>query len=244
MLFTELSTIAFAWMVDQIKPHIGIGTSYLHYELYARENIRGYVNMKVAYRKKQVEAADEAYKRSTAGQRYGQLFSTMVNAVRHPISAYSGYENGSDLQEKSNFDWGTGTIIDSYTLMYKLGNGEKLRTPGQYAQDPKSKGPGNTFEEIHPTVGYRMKMMQNADEKSRYHPAGREDVQRRKNAQGTWEYVFGDVVLPEYKLKPTPVFGDDDEWYKKENQAVFERVLVDWSGENARKYLEELDKGN
>lgn len=232
LILAELSTISFAWMVDQVRPYLSIDPIKFGVEQAARCGLLEEVNNKLAKERDRIAADIEAYKHSTILERYTKLFKSATDAVRHPIAAYnSSSENEVNLREKS-YDWGTGQIIDSYTMMYRLGNGERLRTPGESVQDPRLNDTGDTFEEIHPTVGYRMKMTEDAGETGKYCPAGQKHVQRRKNAEGAWEYTFGDKSLPEYKMLPA------------DSEGSFERSLVFCSGATAQKYVEELDKGN
>ncbi|KAI8624359.1 hypothetical protein F5Y19DRAFT_319189 [Xylariaceae sp. FL1651] len=231
----EMSNITFAWMLDQIKHHVGIDQVTFSQETRARQNHIDDLNKelrkyKELMEKQEKERAAESYWAWTR-RSASSAFSSAKNLVMHPFTEVK-YPNTL----RRDYGWGTGTIIDSYTLMYKA-NGSKPRTPGGYARDAKHTTIGDTNEFIHPTVGFRIKMTENAkDEKLRYRPAGQEPkdqfVRRKVHGGKGYEYIIAGAAKP---LPEWPLAEPD---YSK--GGCFERLVI--AGNDATKFVEDLDK--
>ncbi|KAI1323377.1 hypothetical protein F5Y16DRAFT_403486 [Xylariaceae sp. FL0255] len=207
--------------------NIGDGSSDMLKAKGYLEELRKYQEL---MEKQEKERAAESYwawtRRSAAN-----AFSSAKNSVMHPIT-----EVKQPNTLRSDYGWGTGTIIDLNTLMYKA-NGSKARTPGGYARDEKHATTGEINEFIHPTTGFRIKMTENSkDENLRYKPAGLEPKSHfiRKKIQGGkgYEYVIAGAAkpLPEWELAP-PVYSKG---------VCFERSVI--AGDDATKFVEDLDK--
>ena len=224
----EMANITFAWMLEQIRPYLSINETTIYQEDRARQNHIDELNEEVRkYIEK--EAADKA----EADKSWTKWVSRSVASAAKTVTRA---KQPNTLRR--DFGWGTGTIIDSYTLMYHL-NGSGARTPGAYAKDSTHAAPGDTRERIHPTVGYRYEALRAQDEKIRYHPAGLSDKQyRRERVPGGgkgWQYVLGEgVVLPEYVIEPSSGNGPPS----------FERLAMCLGWEKVTPYMNKLDKEN
>lgn len=143
-------------------------------------------------------------------------------------------------KDRHDFGWGTGTIVDSYIMMY-WPNGSKPRTPKAYEKDKKHAVSGETKEEIHPTVGYRNYSFKDLAENVQYTPMGLGRgnnkhlvYERRQNNEGKWEYQLDNVVLPEYVMLAKTKSGGP----------TFERFALALAWEKTDDYVKKLDKEN
>lgn len=234
MIYVEMSNITFAWMLDQIKHHVGIDEVTFMQETRARQNHIDEFNERVRqYKellaKQDAERATESYWdwicRST-----GSVYESAKDLVMKPSTEAKKLNT-----ERRDYGWGTGIMIDSYSLMYKA-NGSKPRTPGGYAKDAKHTTIGETNEFIHPTTYFRIQKTKNEnDKKKRYKPAGQDPKNfNRQKIQGGkgYEYIIAgiDKPLPEWQLAP-PDYS---------NGVCFERLAI--AGDEAFRFVEDLDK--
>lgn len=220
-------------MLDQISPYVSINEDTIWQESRVLQDHIGELNEELRKYNELVAVEKEAAEKRGWGQWAGRALSSAANTAMHPLT-----KTKKPNTLRRDFGWGTGTIIDSYTLMYGL-NGSKPRTPGAYAVDDEPSTQGATNEQIHPTVGYRVAMTKDLpEEKLWYRPAGLtpDKYQRRKRAGGGWEYVLGDVTLPEYKIKPR------SEMYMEQSFERHTCGMGDWK--KTKPYMKEVDEGN
>ncbi|KAF3942509.1 hypothetical protein ABW19_dt0207522 [Dactylella cylindrospora] len=225
----EISNITFAWMLDHIAPYVSINQTTINQEYRERQNGIDQLNLKVEEYKEKIKAEEQAAASQTWGQWFQKIPSAAVSTVLYPFKG----SNAPDLRRRDH-GWGTGAIIDSYTKLY-YASGSTPRTPGNYAnhKDPDYKVVGETNEQIHPIVGYRLFATKDmTDKKLKYEPLGERKVRRKPGENGTWVYDVNGVELPEYKIRhEKELIG---EW-------SYERLAV--NGEEAAKYLRDLDVG-
>ncbi|KAH8656906.1 hypothetical protein BGZ61DRAFT_540724 [Ilyonectria robusta] len=226
----ETSNITFAWMLDQISPYIAIDEQTIRKESEARQkHINDLNKEEKKYREKLAKEDEEAAKLSWAqwaGRALVHTASAAANTAMHPLT-----KSKKPNTLRRDFGWGTGTIIDSYGMLSGL-NGSKFRTPGGYTT---AAAPGETNEQVHPTVGYRHSMFEKLKPELQYHPAGLKDSEfNRQKTEVGWEYVLGKTTLPEYKMKPN-VEGA---------HPTFERFNLSLAWEKTKTYIQTLDSEN
>lgn len=192
----EMSSITFAWMLDQIKAHLSIDERFIVKEHNARERALQKINQEYLAESKPAGSFKSWIyhtAKATASAIINPLNSTIEPAYRK-LRAYG---------------WGTGELIDSFTSMYWL-NGKKWRTPGQYGSKD-GKDLGETFEFIHPVVNFRVEQMKEQNRKNGKHPlymplSPGNKYERRKveDAEGNvrFEYYMGNSSkpIPEWRL--------------------------------------------
>ncbi|KAJ5164082.1 uncharacterized protein N7500_005912 [Penicillium coprophilum] len=203
----EMSNITFYWMLDQIRPYLSLNDEALSDEREEREYhmstlVEDTVNngSLVSWAQRKAAAITSVFKRPSASS---------VKSV----------------EKRRGYGWGTGPLEDSFTAFY-YANGSKRRTPGGY--DPFDKEGnllGETFEFIHPVVGFREKQIKN------YTPIGHDVKFGRRKAvdekgQPCYVYDLGKArnPLPEWRL------GGLDS---------YERIAI--TGKAAYDYVDELD---
>ncbi|KAJ5582992.1 hypothetical protein N7535_001612 [Penicillium sp. DV-2018c] len=203
----EMSNITFSWMLDQIKPYLSLNEQYLAEERQRREY---YISTIV-----DDTAADKTWL-AWAQSKISEITSAFRDSPTAPAEP--------DKKHRS-YGWGTGPLKDSFTPFYYL-NGSRKRTPGGYDPfDENGKKLGETFEFIHPVVGFRKKQIKG------YPPIGHDvKFERRKTAdeKGCPGYVY-DVgssrrPLPEWRLG---------------GPGSYERLAI--TGKAAYDYVDELD---
>jgi hypothetical protein len=199
----EMSSITFAWMLDQIKPYLSLNEEYLG-----------------------KERADMEFHISTLVEKPQLRESLLVQAQRTAAvfkrSSLATVESGD---KQRSYGWGTGVLKDSFTPFYYL-NGSKKRTPGSYDPLDKDGQPlGDTFEYVHPVVGFREKQL------PEYTPIGHGvKFNRRKivdeKGRPSVVYDLGNARKP---LPEWPLGGLDS----------YERLAI--TGKAAYDYVDELD---
>lgn len=230
-----MANITFAWMLDQISPYVSIDEDVVYKDSRARQDLIDDLNEQQRKYKELEDSKKEEAKRSWA-KWANQTLSTAAGALLHPLS-----KPKTPNEKRHDFGWGTGTIVDSYTLIYRA-NGSKPRTPRAYEKDKKNTVYGETKEEIHPTVGYRNSSFQQLDDKDlQYTPMGLGRGKnknlvyaRRQNSKGKFEYQLDNVVLPEYVMPAK----------NKKGGVSFERFALALAWEKTEEYIRDLDKGN
>lgn len=196
----EMSSITFAWMLDQIKVHLSINERFIIQEHNARERYIQKLNQTfIAW-----ETAEAKRTASFKGWIYHAAKAT-ASVIIHPLK--SGIEPA--YKGIRAYGWGTGELINSFTPMYWL-NGKHWRTPGQYGSKD-GKYLGETFEFVHPVVNFRVEYMKELHKKNGKHPlymplSPGSTYERRKveDTEGNvgFEYYMGNSTrpLPEWKL--------------------------------------------
>ncbi|EKV06469.1 Phospholipase D/Transphosphatidylase [Penicillium digitatum] len=206
----EMSNITFSWMLDQIKPYLSLNEKYISEE---REDRDYHISTLVE---------TTVHKESWRGW-VQQKAAAIASAFK---LKYPPLPSVQSVDKRRSYGWGTGPLEDSFTPFY-YANGSRKRTPGRY--DPLDKDGhrlGETFEFIHPVVGFREKHVK------AYTPIGRDVKFARRRAldeQGRPGYVYdlGD------SRKPLP------EW-RLGGLNSFERLAI--SGKAANDYVDELDR--
>ncbi|KAJ5777569.1 hypothetical protein N7520_000815 [Penicillium odoratum] len=213
----EMSNIAFAWMLDQIKGFVSLSKENLKTEEKIRQDRLSTINDKLhLYQEKLNRQKQESWAKWIL--RSGQQ---AASSVLHPFSPAEGVPNY--LHERK-YTWGLGELPDNFALKYYV-NGSRPRTPGRYAIDKTKKKLGETFEEIHPVVGYRV-------QNTKYRPIGLTGLnyQRRRKEGGGYEYCFKYPGSAEYEIFSESKLSDDLKSH--------ERMAVE--GQEARDYVEAL----
>ncbi|KAJ5939733.1 hypothetical protein N7466_002867 [Penicillium verhagenii] len=222
----EMSNIAYAWMLDQVKKHLSLNEEHIMQEYTDRENNFKLQNRKFKDWKKNPESwKDWAWRRS----------SQVVSAVTHPLTPGPV----PLFTEERFYDWGTGKMEDSYSEMYRI-NGQHVRTPGLYAFNEKGESLGDTCEYIHPVGQYRAEQAGKAT--INIGPLGPifsrklapQDKNKKKEDQEpryVWDLTYPpDPKLPsDVRLKEWPLGGPD----------CYERKAI--IGPRAQKWVKSLD---
>lgn len=218
----EMSNITFAWMLDQIKGFVSLNQETLRKEQLARQARLARINTALHWYNERVERL----KTESWGkwlQRNGQW---AVSSIRHPLSP----GDKPAYMEDRSYTWGLGDLPDSFGLVYVV-NGSRLRTPSRYALD-KGQKLGETFERVHPVVGYRVEKTKDHEKSKRYRPIWLtgDNYVRRKN-EGGYEYLFKYPGSSEHEVLP--------EWKLSEDINSFERLAIE--GKDAHEYVNALD---
>lgn len=199
----EMSSIVLSWMLDQVKPYISLDEEYL---VKVRTNMELHISTLV--------------ERPPRDESWTAKIKRAAKAFKSPFT--SAIEQ---TEKQRSYAWGTSELTDSFTAFYLL-NGSKRRTPGGYdLLDQDGQMFGDTFEYIHPVVGFRAK------EVPSYTPIGPGIAyERRKilDAEGRPSVVYNlggsRKLLPEWQL------GGLDS---------YERLVI--AGKSAYDYVDELD---
>lgn len=205
----EMSNITFAWMLDQIKPYVSLHEEYIIEEREASEYFIA----------KLIESPPDDASWGAWAQRKA---ASIASIFKTPTTT-----SDKQVDKRRSYGWGTGPMQDSFTLFYYL-NGSSRRTPGRYDSfDKKGNLRGETFEFIHPVVGFRQMQLKD------YAPIGNGvKFDRRKavdeNDHPTYVYDLGDgpsrKSIPEWRL------GDVDSY---ERLAITSKAAYD--------YVDEMD---
>lgn len=212
----EMSDIAFSWMLDQIKEFVSLNTQALEEDQKARQKRLVDMNDVLdAY-----EAKLDRQKRESWTQWALRSGQSIASSILHPFAA----GDAPAYLKHRTYTWGLSDLPDSFGLKYYI-NGSRSRTPGRYAIDKNGTKLGETFEEIHPVVGYRV-------QKTKYRPIqlAELDYQRREKKGGGYEYWFKYPGSSKHE-----VFA---EWKMSDDLKSYERSVV--QGEDARDYAEAL----
>jgi hypothetical protein len=179
----EMSNITFSWMLDQIKPYLSLNEQYLAEERQQREyHISTIVD------------------NTPADKSWGAWAQNKVTSITS-VFRNSSTAAAEQTEKRRSYGWGTGPLKDSFTPFYYV-NGSRKRTPGGYDPfDKNGKQLGETYEFIHPVVGFREKQIKD------YTPIGhgvRFDRRKAVDEKGRPGYVY-DVggsrrPLPEWRL--------------------------------------------
>lgn len=223
----NMSNIAFAWMLDQIKGHVSVNEQVVAEEQNNRE--RHIEELNLVRRKTDMNLVST--KNRSAWAKWTSLIAkSTITAIKLPFKAIQQaaenkiHENG----------WGTGILSDSFTMAYWL-NGQKRRTPGEYAKN-NGDSMGETCEYIHPVVNFRVNWFKEQNAKDPSHPIYKPvnpklKYERRKavdkDGKPFFEYNIGGCLkpLPEWQL------GGLDS---------YERLAI--AGKAAYDYVDKLDE--
>jgi len=183
--FEQIALITFAWMTEQVRP-------FLRFEERLRKrSVRDRMALIIP-----VKAEIAAGGNKDFGS-YGKSFWKALD--------YTGLKKAptKQISDKAVCGWATGPINDSYTGSVKA-TGSKTRTPGRYrTQKGSDKLLGETFESIHPSVAYRMKVVEG------YNPPALKGFTRVWDStakQWSWKHADGTEV-PEFKIPEDAKFS-------------------------------------
>ncbi|RAL08030.1 T6SS phospholipase effector Tle1-like catalytic domain-containing protein [Aspergillus homomorphus CBS 101889] len=182
----EMSNIVFAWMLDQIKPHVAINKWTIKDDYNRRQERFRALN---AARRK--DAPKEGEKESWRAY-IGRGAKRVASTVMHPLTPapYSG---------ERVYTWGLADMPDSFTSMY-IPNGKRGREPSANVyKDPKTKKEiiGFTCAQIHPIVNFRVENKKNKT----YLPMGLSAGQYSRRLVGKeFVYSLDGEDVPEWHL--------------------------------------------
>ncbi|KAF3907854.1 hypothetical protein ABW20_dc0103403 [Dactylellina cionopaga] len=214
----ETANIVFAWMLDHVSDYLSIDFQRIVSDNFKVKDLVTEHNHRVRLAQLAKKLDEEAAKKESWAQATWRLGKYIGSVVTTPFAAAVNDKLHPEPR------WALGEYPDSYTLKYKA-NGSTLRTPNEYNKDKVN---FTTNEEVHPTIGYRLK---HSPEEYKYKPLeGKVKRQRTKDQQG-WEYAINNTTLPEYKLIP-PADNVNGNW-------CYERLVIT---QDAREYIKELDK--
>ena len=128
------------------------------------------------------------------------------------------------------YTWGLGDLPDNFGILY-VANGSRPRTPGRYAIVNGQKL-GETFERIHPVVGYRVEQTKNEVKSKQYRPiwlAG--DSYERQKKGCSYEYRLRYPGMSSHEVLP--------EWQISADANSYERLVIE--GDAAYDYVDALD---
>ncbi|KAJ5908263.1 hypothetical protein N7495_000945 [Penicillium taxi] len=203
----EMSNIVFAWMLDQIKGFVSLNEETLQKEQAARQDRLASINNALHWYNERVHRREsESWGKWL--QRGGEW---VTSSILHPLSPS---EKPAYMEDRV-YTWGLGELPDNFGIVY-VANGSRPRTPGRYALD-KGQKLGETFEQIHPVVGYRVeKTRNNAIKSKRYRPIRLmgADYDRREKEKG-FEYLFRYPGSSEYQVLPEWILSDDVNSYER-----------------------------
>ncbi|KAK5656657.1 hypothetical protein OQA88_4637 [Cercophora sp. LCS_1] len=227
--FEQIAIVTLAWMIEQLSPHLTFNfttTWRLHTDRF--QLMRPVVDSLLKSNNKDhwlMKKINSAKAKDKEGDRWTDGGITW------------GRSHAADVL----LGWATGPIIDSFEGDMKRA-GSKDRTPGEYkatkTQGSKTVKLGKTNEQIHPTVAYRMFRLGTQG----YKPVPLKDFKRQKKVTDLaqddgsvkkaieYEWVKGDVRIPEYKIRATDSESSDS----------WERICV--VSESAGEWLAKLDK--
>ncbi|KAH8658126.1 hypothetical protein BX600DRAFT_63428 [Xylariales sp. PMI_506] len=247
----EMSNITFAWMLDRIRPFLALRETVFYQDTRERQDHIDALNEATRLYSEAIQAKKDATAKESWAQWTRRSVAAAASAALHPFAAHAA--DASPNLQRRDYGWGTGTIIDSYNLFFKVVNGSERRTPGKYFPAASSSGDAlgdigpedeveaeyvkhaRTHEYIHPTVGFRERMLAGEKEELRYRPNGlpEDKFVRRTRSRGGFEYNVDGAVLPEWRIEPDRSFAGGPS---------FERLVV--AGDAAVSYLRELDAAN
>jgi hypothetical protein len=222
----NMSNIAFAWMLDQIKGHVSVNEQVFTEEQNDRERHIEELNLKLI----KSDTMPKSTKSKSWPKWASSIARTAVTFIKLPVKVIQ-----EATEEKAReIGWGTGILSDPFTIAYWL-NGQRRRTPGEYAKN-NGDSIGETCEYIHPVVNFRVEWFKDKNAKDSSHPIytpihPKLKYERRKkvdkDGKPFFEYEIGGCLtpLPEWKL------GGLDS---------YERLAI--AGKAAYDYVDKLDE--
>lgn len=220
----EMSNIVFAWMLDRIKGFVSLNEDTLQKEQLSRQARFEKINNSLRwYNKRMDRRKTESWGKWL--QRGGQW---VASSILHPLTP----GDTPAYMDERVYSWGLGDLPDNFGIVY-VANGSRPRTPGRYALDKQGQKLGETFEQIHPVVGYRVeKTKENSVKSKRYRPIWLtgDSYERRKKKEGGYEYWFKYPGASQYQVLP--------EWKLSEDARAYERLAIE--GGDALKYVDAL----
>ncbi|UQC81938.1 peptidoglycan binding domain-containing protein [Colletotrichum lupini] len=197
--FEQIALISFTWMCDQIKTFIQLDDEH------------GYKDGKYTMSTltdREILSRNRLIHRSRHQQPFGM--SWVVQRVRLGLDYSKIYEMffKSPLYDPEDA-WATRPIVDIFApFMRAMPFFSKFRTPGEYKKDDVGNDLGQTNEEIHPSVNYRVA------NHATYNPRSLEGFIRSKKMASKgekheflYEWKKGHVVVPEYVIKPADLIA-------------------------------------
>ncbi|CAG8935842.1 unnamed protein product [Penicillium salamii] len=218
----EMSNIVFAWMLDQIKGFVSLSDDVLQKDQLLRRSRLAKINNALhQYNERVKQRQGESWAQWI--QRSGEW---VASSILHPLAPS---DKPAYMKERI-YTWGLGDLPDNFGIIY-LANGSRPRTPGRYAIVNGEKL-GETFERIHPVVGFRVEKTKAKAKNEQYRPiwlAG-DSYERRKNGQ-SYEYRLRYSEMSSYEVIP--------EWKMSAEVNSYERLAIEQ--DVAYDYIDALD---
>ncbi|CAG8023640.1 unnamed protein product [Penicillium olsonii] len=218
----EMSNIVFAWMLDQIKGFVSLNDEVLQKDQIARRARLAKINKDLhRYTEHNGQLQNESWSKWL--QRGGEW---VASSILHPLTP----SNKPAYMSERIYTWGLGDLPDNFGILY-VANGSRPRTPGRYAIVNGQKL-GETFERIHPVVGYRVEQTKNEVKSKQYRPiwfAG--DSYERQKKGCSYEYRLRYPGMSSHEVLP--------EWQISADANSYERLVIE--GDAAYDYVDALD---
>lgn len=218
----EMSNIVFAWMLDQIKDFVCLNDEVLQKDQIARRSRLARINNDLHWYNQRMKQRQ--------GESWGKWFQRggqwVASSILHPLSPS---DKPAYMQDRV-YTWGLGDLPDNFGIVY-IANGSRPRTPGRYAIANGQKL-GETFERIHPVVGFRVEKTKSRPNSEQYRPIWLtgDNYERRKNG-GKYEYRLRYPGSSEDEMLP--------EWEISADVNSYERLAI--QGDAAYDYVDTLD---
>ncbi|KAJ5357731.1 hypothetical protein N7541_004889 [Penicillium brevicompactum] len=218
----EMSNIVFAWMLDQIKGFVSLNDEVLQKDQLARRNRLSKINNSLHWYNERMKQRQ--------GESWGQWLQRgsewVTSSILHPLTP----SDKPAYMHDRIYTWGLGDLPDNFGIVY-IANGSRPRTPGRYAIANGQKL-GETFERIHPVVGYRVEKTQSGPKNQQYRPIWLvgDNYERRKKG-GKYEYRLRYPGASEDEVLP--------EWEMSADVNSYERLAIE--GDAAYDYVDALD---
>jgi len=208
----EMSNIVFAWMLDRIKGFVSINEKTLQKEQVARQARLTRINNALHWYNERLSRRQT----ETWGKWFQRGGQWIASSFLHPLTP----GDKPAYMDKRVYTWGLGDLPDNFGIVY-IANGSRPRTPGRYALDKKGQKLGETYEQIHPVVGYRVeKTKDHAVKEKRYRPIWLmgDSYERREKKEGGFEYLFKYPGMTQYQILP--------EWKLPGDVSSYERLAI------------------
>ncbi|KAJ5241405.1 uncharacterized protein N7469_002996 [Penicillium citrinum] len=208
----EMSNIVFAWMLDRIKGFLSINEKTLQKEQVARQARLTRINNALHWYNERLSRRQT----ETWGKWFQRGGQWIASSILHPLTP----GDKPAYMDERVYTWGLGDLPDNFGIVY-IANGSRPRTPGRYALDKKGQKLGETYEQIHPVVGYRVeKTKDHAVKEKRYRPICLmgNSYERREKKEGGFEYLFKYPGMTQYQILP--------EWKLSGDVSSYERLAI------------------
>ncbi|PYH45897.1 T6SS phospholipase effector Tle1-like catalytic domain-containing protein [Aspergillus saccharolyticus JOP 1030-1] len=216
----EMSNIVFAWMLDRIKPFVGIDEPTIkdHYK-HRQERIAA---LNTALAKENAPPGEQ----ESWGEYLGRGAKWVASTVLHPFTP-------APTVTQREYTWGLSDMPDSFIAVY-YPNGKKKRAPNvNFEKEHRGvkEVVGPTCAQIHPVVNYRVQ------HKAGYRPIGLLPEQYHRRAEGeNFVYTLNGKELPEWRLGGKGSY----EWLAlRQHQHAIE-YMAEQGHADAIKYVAEL----
>ena len=208
----EMSNIVFAWMLDRIKGFVSINEKTLQKEQVSRQDRLTRINNALHWYNERLNRRQT----ETWGKWLERRGQWIASSILHPLTP----GDKPAYMDERVYTWGLGDLPDNFGIVY-IANGSRPRTPGRYALDKHGRKLGETYEQIHPVVGYRVEKTQDhVVKEKRYRPIWLtgDSYERRGKKEGGFEYLFKYPGMTQYQILP--------EWKLSGDASSYERLAI------------------